>query len=89
MARYWQGSEPSHCEHCGNPLHREFYDAATSTGWRLLCKACHKMIGHGLGIGIGERYAYRPDSKLWEKEATEMKPPKPKPLDILKRIDWS
>lgn len=66
MEKYWRGSWPVKCDICkvelANRVH--FIDGRTKTGsWGLLCTACHKMHGVGLGTGRGQKY----DSKTLKK----------------------
>lgn len=58
----WQGTVPSKCQICGDPIDQEFIDGATQMGpWAIMCPTCHKPysptgVGVGLGVGKGQRY---------------------------------
>ena len=66
IKKRWLGGVPDACEVCGGDWLRQkyFYDAATKLGqWAIMCGACHKQHGRGLGTGLGQKY----DRKTLEK----------------------
>ena len=67
----WLGSNPKNCDVCGEPFdNKDFYDAKTRLGpWGMLCVACFRKHGVGLGTGMGQRYMYDPFKKEWIKKA--------------------
>jgi len=53
----WFGITPTHCDVCGDTLKDSFIDGRTKTGfWAIMCEACHKEFGVGLGVGKGQKY---------------------------------
>lgn len=53
----WMGLRPSHCDKCTQELHGQFVDGRTKMGqWGILCIACFRRVGVGLGTGKGQRY---------------------------------
>lgn len=62
----WEGTVPSTCQLCGAELKQHFIDGATKLGpWAMMCTACHKNAGDGLGVGKGQKYEKR--GQLWIK----------------------
>lgn len=60
MKAKWHGETPTKCEVCGRKLTTAFIDGRTKTGfWAIMCLACHKEFGVGLGIGKGQKYEMR------------------------------
>ena len=58
--RFWMGSTPDKCDNCGQEIGAQFVDGKTVMGpWGMLCVACHKTIGVGLGLGKGQLYEYQ------------------------------
>lgn len=54
----WMGSEPIHCDLCGEAFTQVFIDGKTMQGpWGLLCSVCHEVYGVGLGTGRGQMYS--------------------------------
>jgi hypothetical protein len=52
----WMGPRDA-CDLCGKDISKEpFVDGNTRRGWGLLCLACHKTHGVGLGTGKGQKY---------------------------------
>jgi hypothetical protein len=65
--RYWMGSQPEQCDLCQAPLDGEFVDGATVRGpWAMMCVKCHRMFGHGLGMGRGQRYELGDQDRWWK-----------------------
>lgn len=59
MKNKWYGTPPKYCDICGCKLigYKSFIDGRTFTGsWAIMCEACHKKHGVGLGIGKGQKY---------------------------------
>ena len=57
MKNKWHGTPPELCEVCKGELEGEFVDGRTKPGfWAIMCLACHKEFGVGLGIGKGQKY---------------------------------
>jgi hypothetical protein len=57
MAKLWMGTRPCTCDICGGRITKTFIDGKTKMGpWGIMCKACHKSKGVGLGTGLGQRY---------------------------------
>lgn len=52
----WTAPAPKTCDFCGSDFKKFFIDGATGQGWAIMCPACHKDYGHGLGIGRGQKY---------------------------------
>ena len=60
MKAKWHGITPTYCKICNGKLTTEFIDGRTKVGfWAIMCPACHKELGVGLGIGKGQRYEMR------------------------------
>lgn len=54
---YWRGSPIRKCDLCSMPIQKEFVDGKTLSGpWGILCPACHRTFGYGVGTGRGQRY---------------------------------
>lgn len=70
--KFWYGSDIADCQVCKEPITTTFVDGATPMGWAILCPACHKTHGHGLGTGKGQQYVKLDDGR-WLK----MEPAKP------------
>ena len=52
----WGGSEPI-CNICNKKPKGYFVDGRTRMGpWALMCPACHKRVGVGLGTSFGQKY---------------------------------
>jgi hypothetical protein len=57
----WNGTAPTHCDLCNNPLSKVFFDAKTVHGpWGILCMPCNAMSG----AGIGQKYDLKTLVKL-------------------------
>ena len=57
MKNKWYGTIPTQCEVCGGKLTDEFIDGKTKVGFgAIMCPACHKEFGVGLGLGKGQKY---------------------------------
>jgi len=57
MKNKWYGVVPTECNICNEPIKETFVDGRTKTGfWAIMCPACHKEFGVGLGIGRGQEY---------------------------------
>lgn len=55
----WSGSIPKQCGICGDKIKDEFIDGATRFSgkpWTIMCPACFKDYGVGLGTGKGQRF---------------------------------
>jgi hypothetical protein len=53
----WQGEKPEKCDVCGEHLTSRFIDGRTIQGcWAIMCVACHRLIGVGVGKGKGQVY---------------------------------
>ena len=64
--KFWMGTWPYNCDICQKDLTKTvvFYDSRTQSGrWGLLCPACFRMYGTGIGTGYGQEY----DSNTLEK----------------------
>ena len=67
MERKWLGTWPASCDICEAKLEKEdyFVDGATTFGpWALMCPACHRTHGRGLGTGKGQKYDSKTRVKL-------------------------
>ena len=61
--------QPKECDLCHNPFGfkntKFFVDGATKMGmWAIMCDACHKYKGCGLGTGRGQRYNHESLQKV-------------------------
>ena len=57
MKAKWHGEPPERCDLCGHKPKGVFIDGRTKMGaWAIMCSACHKEFGVGLGVGKGQRY---------------------------------
>ena len=57
MRNKWRVITPRKCEICEGNLKGAFVDGKTKVGfWAIMCLACHKEFGVGLGIGKGQKY---------------------------------
>lgn len=57
MSKLWMGTRPSACDICRGTITKKFVDGKTKMGpWGILCLACHKAKGCGLGLGKGQKY---------------------------------
>lgn len=55
--KQWTGPAPASCDICSRKLVGFFVDGKTSFGpWAIMCDACHRVSGVGLGVGKGQRY---------------------------------
>jgi len=64
----WNGTPPTTCDICHNPIKKEFVDGLTQYGpWGIMCKPCHKRRGCGLGTGRGQKYVRDSESNRWVK----------------------
>ena len=55
MTNKWLGE--STCNNCGEKPEGWFVDGETIFGpWALMCQKCHKLIGAGIGLGVGQKY---------------------------------
>ena len=54
----WLSALPTECDLCHTNLTgRTFVDGKTAFGpWGLMCEACHRDQGIGLGTGKGQKY---------------------------------
>lgn len=54
----WLSEMPTQCDLCKTPLKgKSFVDGKTAFGpWGLMCTACHRDQGFGLGTGRGQQY---------------------------------
>jgi len=53
----WYGVMPKRCDICDGELKEAFIDGRTKVGfWAIMCLACHKEFGVGLGTGKGQKY---------------------------------
>jgi hypothetical protein len=51
---------PDDCQICGSPLADSAVDGKTVYGpWAWMCRACHRQIGCGFGMGRGQLYTFR------------------------------
>ncbi len=59
--RQWFGPAPTHCDVCQTSVrHSTFIDGRMNIidQWAVMCEACHKTHGVGLGVGKGQMYIY-------------------------------
>jgi hypothetical protein len=58
MTVRWRGSLPTTCQVCQEPLKGFFIDGYTHSHgrWGIMCVACHKQFGTGLGTGRGQKF---------------------------------
>jgi hypothetical protein len=55
--KQWMGHLPDKCQICERRLTDTFVDGKINGGvWGIMCPACHKLYGNGLGIGKGQQY---------------------------------
>lgn len=53
----WVSEKPEKCDICGQPITSTFIDGRTAQGfWAIMCVACHRLIGVGVGEGKGQIY---------------------------------
>lgn len=46
----------------GNPIHDQFVDGQTRIGgWAIMSPDCHRALGVGLGLGLGQLYTRQSD----------------------------
>jgi len=57
-AKRWLSAMPEECDMCHTPLKgKAFVDGKTAFGpWAMMCEACHRDQGFGLGVGRGQHY---------------------------------
>ncbi len=64
---YWIGPLEERCQLGHEPIVDEFIDGKTVMGpWAIMCPACHRLHGVGLGTGRGQRYRLQTDLR-WKK----------------------
>jgi hypothetical protein len=62
--KMWMGSKPVNCQICHKPLEGSFIDGKLRGGpWAIMCVACNKSKGEGLGTSKGQQYSF-PDLVL-------------------------
>jgi hypothetical protein len=63
----WNGTVPTHCELCGNPLKDNFIDGSfTGTNhWGIFCNPCYQKVGNGYGTGKGQFYNLKTLEKIY------------------------
>lgn len=56
--RTWNGSKVTECNLCHRPIGNVFIDGLVKGigSWAIMCHACHKSHGAGIGIGLGQRF---------------------------------
>src|SRR5512140_322292 len=54
----WFGTVPEKCDLCNTPITDTFIDGRVFHlgSWAIMCPACYKLRGTGLGTGIGQKY---------------------------------
>jgi hypothetical protein len=53
------------CDICKRTIKTYFVDGNTKLGgWALMCPACFKKYGFGLGVGRGQKYDFETKEKL-------------------------
>lgn len=55
----WHSLRPEACDICSDPFEGDepFIDGKTIHGpWGIMCEACHRIHGVGLGTGRGQKY---------------------------------
>ena len=67
--KVWMGEVPDSCELCHKKwTDNVFFDACIRIGgraiWGLVCAACHRNFGFGLGTGKGQKYDLTTKEKL-------------------------
>jgi hypothetical protein len=61
----WLSEVPKKCQICGGPLKEAFVDGATVFGpWAIMCIACHRGHGRGLGLGRGQKFDVATKEKI-------------------------
>lgn len=61
----WFGAPPVNCEICHTKFKNTFIDGATVMGpWAMMCETCHVRVGMGLGIGRGQKYDVKTETKI-------------------------
>jgi hypothetical protein len=70
----WRGSNPSNCQICHIAITHEhgFVDGKTLGGpWAIMCcqaqGGCAAAYGVGLGLSLGQRYAWSDEDQKWVK----------------------
>ena len=67
--RYWRGSPPVQCDFAQrtsgkHDIRTNFVDGRTLAGpWAIMCLACLKRYGVGVGSSIGQHYQQQEDGK--------------------------
>ena len=52
-----QASSRTTCDICGASNLPCFIDGKTTHGlWANMCQSCHREVGQGLGVGLGQKY---------------------------------
>lgn len=60
--KHWMG-EPGRCDFCKVDLttQKAFFDGKTTYGpWAMMCIACFRKYGVGIGTGVGQKYDGKP-----------------------------
>lgn len=54
---------PSNCDLCTGPIKDRFVDGRLRDigQWAYMCPGCHKVHGHGFGIGRGQEFTKQPN----------------------------
>ncbi len=67
MMPHWTGDVLPECQICNEPITHVFVDGRTKFGpWAIMCDACHRHYGKGLGIGNGQRYVKQTDGVFYK-----------------------